>query len=57
MTGIIQIRARSMGDQVNDIIGFVANPDGLFETADRMTKRFRRTNKTTWSQMGLTLRM
>lgn len=47
MSDVIETRTKSIQAQVDNVLGFVKSPKGVFETADDIIKQFRSANRET----------
>lgn len=50
---ILDIRLRAAKNQVNNLENFATEPQGVFETIDDSVKTFRKANKETLREIGI----
>jgi hypothetical protein len=52
---VVDIRVASASKQLGNVLGFVKEPKGVFETVDSIVKTFRGANRETLEAIGLRL--
>lgn len=53
--GVLDAKMRSTRQQLDNIINFLTQPVGVFETIDRMIKTFRESNREALQTIGVSI--